>query len=126
MSEEDTGTGLGDVRVEHLATVSVVALSGEHDLSNAGELEHHLDAILVSGRHAVVDLCQTAFIDSSILRVLVNATTVADRADKLVVLASAPDTEPRRLVDLALADAMPTFDSRDAAVAHVSAAEPRG
>jgi anti-sigma B factor antagonist len=53
--------------------VEVVTVTGEHDLSTAPELQHQLDAALGSGAAVVVDLLQTTFIDSTVLRVLICA-----------------------------------------------------
>jgi anti-anti-sigma factor len=51
--------------------VEVVTVTGEHDLSTAPELQRRLDAALDSGAAVAIDLLQTTFIDSTVLRVLI-------------------------------------------------------
>ena len=49
----------------------VLALTGELDLTNAGELEEHLErALTTNGSRLVLDLRRVAFIDSAVLHVL--------------------------------------------------------
>ena len=65
---------MSGIAVERAAPgVEVVTVTGEHDLSTAPELQHQLDAALGSGAAVAVDLLQTTFIDSTVLRVLICA-----------------------------------------------------
>lgn len=72
MSESDAGEGRITSTVTHLDDVSVIALVGELDLSNAGALRAHLEES-VSGHTApvVLDLTGVTFMDSTALGVLV-------------------------------------------------------
>jgi anti-anti-sigma factor len=109
---------IGQVVVEQLPDVSVVELRGEHDISTAGALQAELNAVLATGASVIVDLSETTFIDSSIVGALFHAPTTPGR---IVAVAAPPGTLPRRVIDLiALSAAIPTFDSRHAAVAHAA------
>lgn len=111
---------LGDLEVEQLGGVAVISLRGEHDLATAPAVERQLEALLGGGASVVVDLSQATFVDSSIVRALYGADPAMTDRDRRMALAAPPGTPPRRLLDLvALAGIVPTFDSRDAAVAHV-------
>jgi anti-sigma B factor antagonist len=53
--------------------VAVVALTGEHDLYTAPALRERITGVLEDGTALVIDLTQSTFIDSSVLRVLLEA-----------------------------------------------------
>jgi anti-sigma B factor antagonist len=53
--------------------MTVLSINGEHDLSTASELRRRLDELISTGEPFVVDLSPTSFIDSSIMRVILNA-----------------------------------------------------
>ncbi len=97
----------------------LVTLSGEHDLSTAGDLRQHLEPIFRSGRALVIDLVAAGFIDSSILGVLVEAKQRSeDSACTHLALVVTPGTAPDRLLDLTgLRRAFMIFESVDAAFA---------
>jgi anti-anti-sigma factor len=108
---------LGQIVVERLPEVVVVALLGEHDISTVPALRTELDAALAANAN-VVDLSEATFIDSSVVGVLFDAATPPVR---IVAIAAAPGTLPRRLIDmLALTATVPVFDSREASVAHAT------
>lgn len=103
--------------------VSVVALSGEHDLSTVAEVSDRIDAALAESSGVVVDLSQTTFIDSAVLRVLI--TSQASAAERNVGFAVAvPDSASHgvhRLLDLTgVAQRLTTTPSREGAVAAVT------
>jgi anti-sigma B factor antagonist len=109
---------LGQIVVEHLPEVAVVALFGEHDISTVPALRTELDAALAANAHGIVDLSEATFIDSSIVGALFHAATPPSR---ILALTAAPGSLPRRLIDMvALAATVPVFDSRDAAVAYAT------
>jgi anti-anti-sigma factor len=58
--------------------VAVVSLTGEHDLTNADDLEALLVNALETSTHLVVDLSDAAFIDSSIINALVTTRRRAE------------------------------------------------
>jgi anti-anti-sigma factor len=59
---------------------AVVALAGEHDAYFAERLESELAALLDEGLRIVVDLRETAFIDSTTLSVLLGARLQAEQS----------------------------------------------
>jgi len=98
---------------------AVVSLSGEHDLSTSPELDVALTRAVVAGFGVVVDLSEATFIDSAILRALLNADDAAGASgnDGLAVVAP-PSSSAARLFDLVGAEAtLAIFPSRDVALA---------
>jgi anti-anti-sigma factor len=59
--------------------VGVVELGGEHDLASAPGLERDLETCAASCSHLVIDLSAVSFVDSSIIGVLLEARTAAER-----------------------------------------------
>jgi len=108
---------IGQIVVEHLPSVVVVALCGEHDASTVAGLKTELAATAAAG-NAIVDLSEATFIDSRVVGVLFQAAATPGR---IVAIAAAPGTLPRRLIDMvALSTTIPLFDSRVAAVAYAT------
>ncbi len=96
--------------------VAVVRLTGEQDLSLSHDLTDTLGRLIESSRDVVVDLGGTTFVDSSILRSLVEGARWADDASVGYVV-YLPETEGtfavRRVVELTgLEDAIPIVDNR--------------
>ena len=77
--------------------VTLVALRGELDMAAAPELARQIDGCR-SGA-LVLDLAETTFVDSAILRELLRARTVAAERQVRLVLAAVPPPV-RRLLDL--------------------------
>jgi anti-sigma B factor antagonist len=62
----------GSIGVERVpGGLAVVTLRGEHDVATAGTLREQLGALDAEGASVVVDLEATAFIDSTILGVII-------------------------------------------------------
>lgn len=61
------------IDVEHIAGINVVTLRGEHDLSTATDVGRRIDLALASAPGLAIDLSETTFIDSAVLRVLITA-----------------------------------------------------
>ena len=59
---------------------AVVALLGEHDAYSAERLEGELNSLMDEGQRIVVDLRDTAFIDSTTLSVLLGARLHAEQS----------------------------------------------
>ena len=59
---------------------AVVALVGEHDGYTAERLENELNSLLDEGQRIVIDLRDTAFIDSTTLSVLLGARLAAEKS----------------------------------------------
>jgi len=61
---------IGQIVVENLPDVALVALCGEHDIATAPSVETEVDVAVAAGRVVMVDLSEASFIDSSIVGVL--------------------------------------------------------
>lgn len=81
-----------------LADVSVILLRGELDLAAAPLLRARVDDA-ASGRALVLDLSETTFIDSAVLKELLRARAELAAQDVRLVLAGVPPPV-RRLLDL--------------------------
>ncbi|HEY3763887.1 MAG TPA: STAS domain-containing protein [Gaiellales bacterium] len=104
--------------------VEVVTVTGEHDLSTAPELKRQLDAALASGAAVVVDLMQTTFIDSTVLRVLILAREDAGERGIAfrVALGESTGYGVRRLLELTgMEQRLATAPTRAAAIADAAA-----
>jgi anti-anti-sigma factor len=99
---------------EGAAGVSVIVLRGELDLAAAPLLRQRVDDA-ASGRALVIDLAETTFIDSAVLKELLRARAeLAARDVRLVLAAVSPQV--RRLLDLTRTSEL-FDDARDAAAA---------
>jgi anti-sigma B factor antagonist len=78
--------------------VSLVIARGEPDLAAVPLLRAHVDAA-AGGRALVVDLAETTFIDSAVLKELLRARAELAAHDVRLVLAAVPPPV-RRLLDL--------------------------
>jgi len=108
-----------DVDVRSSATHTVVALAGELDLSTSAALQGALAPFDRSSVPVVVDLTDVTFLDSSALRVLVQARLRLSEAEghadlRLVVTRD----NLRRVLDVSgLAEVFEVFDTEEAAAA---------
>ncbi len=57
--------------------IAVVSLLGKHDVTTAWNVRNAIARALERGTHLVVDLSETEFIDSSIVRALVDSERLA-------------------------------------------------
>jgi anti-sigma B factor antagonist len=106
MAELAGGDGSARVEIERDSDSSgapVIAVSGELDISNAGELEEAITAVAATEpKRLVFDLARLRFIDSAGIAVLLRATRAA--AD---VSLRDPSPAVRKLVELTgLADVL--------------------
>jgi anti-anti-sigma factor len=112
---------MSGIDMEHAQDgIDVLVLTGEHDLSTAPDVERRIDAALASAAGLAIDLSETTFIDSAVLRVLITAQERA--AEQGVGFAIAvPESSGygvHRLLSLTgLNDRLATAESREAAVA---------
>jgi anti-anti-sigma factor len=86
------------VSIRRVSGAVIVELVGEHDLSTHGDVERALMEI-TSGEACVIDLTPATFIDSSILTVLVQATTRDGLCASTVVVAP-PQSAAARLFEI--------------------------
>jgi anti-anti-sigma factor len=66
--------------------ITALFLEGEFDSSNVSSLRDEIETALASGRDLIVDLSQTTFIDSSVIRLLLNSARAARSCDQTIVL----------------------------------------
>jgi anti-sigma B factor antagonist len=94
------------------SSVSIVALSGELDLSTIPLLERRLLAEVVSKEGVIVDLTDVSFIDSSGIGLLIQAFRSAGEEQRLHTVIAA-GTQVERVFRLAGIDrALPLFMNR--------------
>jgi anti-anti-sigma factor len=103
---------------------AVVTLVGEHDAYSAEQLESELTILLDEGRRIVVDLRDTAFIDSTTLGVLLATRLRAEKSSLgfALLLSDLEYTQVHQILDLTgLAPTFAIFGQLDAALAAVRA-----
>jgi anti-sigma B factor antagonist len=67
------GVRTGEIALERTdAGLTLLTISGEHDLSTAPDLRRQLDALIAEGSPVVIDLSPASFVDSSILGVILD------------------------------------------------------
>ena len=100
--------------------MAVVVVEGEHDVYTAPSLSEQLDSLLEEGVPFVIDLTPTTFVDSSVLRVLLEARRRADERGVGFAVALGEDESGavRRVLDITgLVPVLPVHAARDAAIA---------
>jgi anti-anti-sigma factor len=102
--------------VESVPGAIVVRLSGELDLYNADDVRRALaQAVSSDPERVVVDLTEVAFVDSTVLGVLIEAHTALPEG---TLRLAAPQLETRRaLLVSGLDRRLPVYDTVDEAVA---------
>lgn len=95
---------LARVEFEDRDGVTVAAISGELDVSNAGEIAGAFADLSSVSIGLVVDLCRLAYLDSSGIAFLHDlALRLRQRWQRLIVV-SPPSTPPRRVLELTALD----------------------
>jgi anti-anti-sigma factor len=120
----------GEVTVDFQHEVWVVTLVGEHDVATAPQLRATLERLLDAGRdpgrrptRITVDLSRAAFLDSSVLGVLVSVSTDArlDPTADLAVVVDSPECFTARLLQrCGLEHIIHAYTDRAAAIAAIS------
>jgi anti-sigma B factor antagonist len=82
--------------------VVVVVLSGEHDVYTAPALRERLESVIDESAPLVIDLTPTTFLDSSVLRVLLEARRAAEERGLGFAVALDDDEAPgvRRILEV--------------------------
>jgi anti-sigma B factor antagonist len=82
--------------------VAVIALTGEHDLYTAPVISDRINGVLENDTALVIDLTQSTFIDSSVLRVLLEARREAQERVVGFAVALGEDRFPgvRRMLEV--------------------------
>jgi len=99
--------------------VAVVVVEGEHDVYTAPMLSEQLEELLNEGLPLVVDLTPATFVDSSVLRVLLETRRQADeRGIGFAVALGQEESAPvRRVLDITgLIPVLAVHSGRDDAI----------
>jgi anti-sigma B factor antagonist len=97
---------------------TLVALSGEADVTNSGALRELLDAeVAKEPRTLVIDLSELRFMDSSALHVILRANRAMDRQGGVLALAGPRDPVAKMLRLTAADQLLPVYASVDEATA---------
>jgi anti-anti-sigma factor len=107
----------------HESGTGIVVVRGEHDLSTVDELRDALNRALEAPA-MIVDLSETAFIDSAVLGVLIASHRAAIEAGHNWALVVGGESSPavRRILELTGLDViMPLYNNTDEALAAGSA-----
>jgi anti-anti-sigma factor len=114
------------IDVERVAGgIDVLTLRGEHDLSTATDVSRRIESALESASGLAIDLSETTFIDSAVLRVLITAQErAAERgAGFAIAVADSSGHGVHRLLALTGLDSkLATRSSREDAIAAAAAA----
>jgi anti-sigma B factor antagonist len=100
----------GRIEVDRSDTgVVVVVVTGEHDVSTAPALRERVSAVIAEGTALVIDLTPASFLDSSVLRVLLEARRRAEEENLgfAVALGDGQAPEVRRILEVT--GLMPVF-----------------
>jgi len=99
--------------------VAVVVVEGEHDVYTAPSLSEQLDMLLDEGIPFVIDLTPATFVDSSVLRVLLEARRRAEEGGVGFAVALGQDESGpvRRVLDITgLVPVLPVHQERASAI----------
>ena len=110
------------IAVDRSDGVAVVVVEGEHDVYTAPSLNDQLTALLDERVPFVIDLTNTTFVDSSVLRVLLEAKRRAEERGLGFAIALGEDESGpvRRVLDITgLVPVLPVHSGRDAAIVAV-------
>jgi anti-anti-sigma regulatory factor len=101
----------------------VVALSGEHDLSDVAEVERAIAYVFDSGSMLIVDLTEATLIDSTIMNAILYTQELATRSrDHTVVVMAGPESPTRRSIEAGLHGHVNVYD--DLPAAHAAVRQP--
>ena len=103
--------------------VAVLSVQGEHDVYTAPSITEQVDALIGERVPFVIDLTPATFVDSSVLRVLLEARRRADEEGVGFAVALGQDDSGavRRVLEVTgLIPVLPVHPARDAAVAAAS------
>jgi anti-anti-sigma factor len=103
---------------------AVVALVGEHDAYTAERLQNELTSLLDEGQRIVIDLRDTAFVDSTTLSVLLGARLDAEKSSLgfALLLSDRHYTQVHQILELTgLGSTFAIFGKLDAALSAVRA-----
>jgi anti-sigma B factor antagonist len=115
---------IGEIALERTdAGISVLTISGEHDLNTAPDLRRRLEELMDGGDSVVVDLSPASFVDSTILGVILDGRRQAIEAGRGFAVAQGDGVEAvaRVLEITGLREELPVHESRERALEDASA-----
>lgn len=107
--------------------VTVIELVGEHDGYSARKIGATIDSALAEGRHVVVDLRRTAFLDSTVVsHLLVAQRAAAERGGGFVVVLAGSTGWPVQTIFevTGLLDVLPVEPTMEGALERLDAGGP--
>jgi anti-sigma B factor antagonist len=112
-------TGASKLPIRHTDQYTVVEMPEEIDATSSDDIREQLLSLLNTGNGPVIiDLTGTAFCDSSTLKALIRARTLADAAGRRLYAAVPPSGPVRRIFKLtAISRLIPIHDDLDTAIA---------
>lgn len=113
----------GEIALKRInAGLTVLSISGEHDLSTAPELRRRFSTLIGERKPIVVDLSPATFVDSSILGTILGAKRRAEEAGLgfAVVHQDGDEAVARVLEITGLRSELPVHTEREAAAAAAS------
>jgi anti-anti-sigma factor len=90
---------------------TVLVVCGELDLATAAEVKAALDALAEADRATVLDLSEVSFLDSTGLKVIVQASRASQESGWPFAVAAELSEPVSRLFELVEADSMLRFDA---------------
>ncbi len=106
----------GQIDVEFLSeTTAAVVLRGEHDIYTVPSIRERLAELQAKQLFVIIDLSQTAFLDSSVLGAMLGATEQArdQGKDVAIVLGDPPTETVARIFEVTgLSEVLPTRATR--------------
>jgi anti-anti-sigma factor len=116
--------GPGRIEAEKIGGAVVISVIGEHDLNTAPELRESLDAAIGGSSAVVVDLSPADFIDSSVIKVIIEMRGRARESGTGFAVALAGGGEPavRRVLEVTdLMERLPVVPDRAEAIQQATA-----
>jgi anti-sigma B factor antagonist len=99
------GDAAGSIRVVQATDViTALDLEGEFDISTAPKLTEHAERVLADGKHLIINLRDSTFIDSSIIHALFAADAAAKGRGSFLVLELGTQAIVERVIRLTGAD----------------------
>ena len=111
-------TAHSEIRLSQAAEgVVVLQLIGDHDMATAPDLEAHLAVAVAEGAGIVVDLFDTTFMDSTVIRTLFRCHEELEQRGRRLVLQIRTDSPLARVLEIStLGDTVPCVPIREEAV----------
>jgi anti-sigma B factor antagonist len=114
-------TLLARVIEERQDDIAIAVVEGEVDASNTPEIGDRLRLLLTNQSHVLIaDLTPTTYIDSAGINVLFRlGTELEERQQQLHLVVASPSPIARMVTIVGLDSQVPTFSTREAAVAEL-------